>query len=268
MPRKRLPRSLKDISSLFLSLNGNSSDRASRRPVEAVVWIAVLGRSINRAHLAIGMGKAFSGIGLSVTLLEVGRGLPNAGYYLALEPCDYLATTLDGPGVVRGEAGPGFEYYCAADPSSIRSGRSVAGEAERPHIVLTAFSIEPDALDEDYISEIARLSGRFCTTGRGEAPPPEAVVTCPGVGRGGPAQSFIEFLRRSYPDSFMVLAEEGDSPGPDSFPLERISLPRGLRRSWARRAAPSEPFFGGLASNLLQVLSLRRRKVSRGAVAR
>ena len=132
MPSHEKPRNLQDVSHLFLSGGRSRARRAVQ--AEAVLWLVSIGPGGNRAFLAAGCAAAAAAKGVHVTLIEVGRGFPNVGYYLALDPQVYAAVSVDPSHLLEGSAGPRLRYASSTgiDPTrGIKGARAVLQNDER-----------------------------------------------------------------------------------------------------------------------------------------
>ena len=263
MPQSKSPRKLGDISHLFLSTRDSESPLKGRR-AEAVIWLAALGRSVNRAHLAAGLAAAVSRQGIFVSLLEVFRGLPNIGYYFGMEPADYLAPSLERMKVLGGSWNDSIRYCFSADPRPLGRWRPDAAPPTLSHALMTAFSYPGGVRGEALLCELRGVIAQFAESGRAGAAAPDALILAGGGPRALADEGLVARLRELFPEVLIFRAWQGSGAslgGAD----ERIELPASLASSWARRMPPADPFFNDLASNLFQVLSQRRRRAVRDA---
>ena len=260
MPTGESPRRLHDVSHLFLSENTSGPPNHAEKQIETSVWLAVeKGHSLVRAFLATGFGAALARLGLHVTLLETGDGLPNLGYYFALEPSLHLAASLDRTTIVSGMNESLLRFASAPDVSELARFRHKAPFGGYPHVIVTSFSYSGAPLDKGYLTMLKACAGRFSGAGPVAELSPEAIVLfCAGNNAAETADSF----RSLYPESVFFAA------GPDSgvekvAADERIVLPSGYDDGRMKRAAPNGAFFDDLASSLLQAVSHRRKRTIR-----
>jgi hypothetical protein len=164
MPPRRTPKRLRDVSHLFLSKSG-SFKFTEERSVEAVVWLAVTGRSLNRAYLASGIGTAFARLGMKVTLLELGEGLPNIGYYFTREPAEYLGATLDGRAVIYGVSESLISYAYAVQPEAFGHIQDTVSFPGYPHLIVVAFLCSDGACNGEWFKRLNGCSSRFSGQG-------------------------------------------------------------------------------------------------------
>jgi hypothetical protein len=258
MPIQRTPKSLYDVSHLFLSKREIPSSRS--RSVEAAIWLVRIGSSFNRAFFASGCANAVAAKGLFVTLVEVGAGLPNIGYYYSLDPIEYASLSVDDYRLVTGFRPPYTRFASAVRTVEMNRYAPPILPDGSTHILLIAFDHTKGGDMEGRRSEIERIGGKVL---RGHGGFPDALVVCDEGSEPVEVRRFLADARMVYPGTpvFRVTSRLGeDKPfGAD----ESIPMPAGLKRAWSSRSAPAAPFFDGLVSNLLQVLSHRRRKAVR-----
>lgn len=251
MPAERRPKNLRDVSHLFLS-HGVKPGLDAPRTAGAHIWLVAQRGLVNRAHFAAGCSFALAAKGLAVTLLEFDRGLPNIGYYFGVDASRYLRPVLDDAVIVSGSIEPGIEFVCCRRPESLHGFSAVRGDSDSPNIVLAAFELSGAASDSDHIDAVQQQCSRIA----GREGGPDAVVV---VADAEAVQPIIELVgdRSSGELIFHVLC--GTESGRHSGASETYPLPDGIRSSWSARAAPEDPFFDGLVSNVLQVISHRRK---------
>jgi hypothetical protein len=264
MPQSRSPRKLGDISHLYLSTV--AAERAERPRAEAVIWLGAVGGSVNRAHLAAGAAAAFARQGIFVTLLEVCRGLPSIGYYFGLEPADHLAPALERHRAVGGLWNDVVRFSTSADPRSLGGWRMAPVPATLPHVMVVACSLEGGARDEAFLSVLPGQTARLGGSADLDAGRPDAVILAGEGAESLAAARLPGRVRELFPEALVyeiLLRAERSGDGS----AEALEIPRSLVLSWPKRVPPSEPFFGDLASNLLQRLSQRRRKAADDAAS-
>ncbi len=255
MPAERRPKNLHDVSHLFLS-QGRKPEQYSPRTAGAYIWLVTQSGLINRAHFAAGCSIALADKGLGVILIDFDTTLPNVGYYFGLDASRYLRPVLDDCCVVTGSVQPGIEFACCRSPESLRGFSSDRAGKDAPSIVLAAFELSGAASDSDHIDAVQLQCGRIA----GREGGPDAVVA---VADAEAAQPIIGLASDRSPNEpiFQVVcgAVSGRSPGA----YETYPLPDGIRSSWSARSAPKNSFFDGLVSNVLQVISHRRKALER-----
>jgi hypothetical protein len=259
MPQRRSPRTLRDVSYLFLSGGESTAARAARRS-EAVIWIAAVGSSVNRAHLAAGTAVACAKEGMQVSLMEVSRSLPNVGYYFSMEPVDYLTPAIDRSRLVSGLWGDGVRCCFSAKLSSFLRYTGEALQQDASHAVVAAFSYPASAVAARFCAElriaVAALSDR---SGRGECVPDCIIIAADGP-NAARARGLLSDLRAIFPHAVFFFMASGSDCGRAIDADESLLLPKELRCSWARRMPPGDHFFSELATSIFQILSLRRRR--------
>jgi hypothetical protein len=233
------PRELRDISHLYLSRTGrrNGGDGAA----EALVLLASLGGGPMRAWLASGLASAAASTGAKVTLLEAGEGLPNAGYYFALPPREYMRPVLDRTSAVEIDGGRGLKVLSVRDPAVLRY---TDGSQAGPGLTVCAFDWPCEAgLDV--------LAGPFA-----EGAAAMLLVVSEAY---GPA---AEELRRGFGELFpgspvKALCGEREADWPEGF--ETSPVPHTMLEGLGRRRPPVSAYLDGLAAELLQRLGSRRK---------
>jgi hypothetical protein len=259
MPHQRSPRTLRDVSYLFLSGGKSTAAREPRRS-EAVIWIAAVGSSVNRAHLAAGTAVACTKQGMHVSLMEVSRNLPNVGYYFGMEPADYLMPALDRSRLMSGVWGDGVRCCFSTKLSSFLRCSDEALQQGAPHAVVAAFSCPANAATARFFLELrvtaAALSDR---KEKGECVPDCIIIAADGP-NAARARGLLSDLRETFPQAVVFLVASGSDCGLTIKADESLLLPMELRYSWARRMPPEDHFFSELVTNVFQILSFRRRK--------
>jgi hypothetical protein len=263
MPTRDKPRNLKDVSHLFLSRGERAWQPGGG--VEAVLWLVPVGSLNNRAFIASGCAAAAAAKGLRVTLLEIGEGLPNVGYYFSLDPSEYAAPGVDPSRIVAGGTGAGLRFLSCSgiealdpyDPESITS--------DSPHLLIIAFEA---VIEHLMVEDIGR---RWLT---GHSGHPDALCAFGGTGAGIERRALFDSIRRRNREVFLLDLVSGGPSGVSGGAEENggadetFSVPERLVSSWRRRNVPEDRFFDDIVSNILQVLSHRRRKVEGHASGR
>ena len=258
MTERRSPRTLRDVSHLFLS-SGASAHCEPRRG-SASIWLAVAGASMNRAHLAAGTAMAFAREGMCVSILELSGSLPNVGYYFGMEPAGYLAPAIDRTALVSGTWNEAVRYCFSEDLASFERYRGEALPPGAPHALLAAF---PCPRERDAARFLEALSGTMSVLdddGLRAGRAPDAIVAAGCGENAGRARAFLAGVRDAFPSAAGVFVTDDPGAGRGSEAEERLTVPGELRSSWGRRMPPAEAFFGELAAGLLLVVSQRRRK--------
>jgi hypothetical protein len=267
MAQSKSPRQLRDVSHLFLSV-AEPAGRDTDRRIEAIVWLAVLSPSLNRAHLAAGAAAAIGRQGITVSLLEVCTNLPNIGYYFAMDPADYIGSTLERSGITSGTWEDNVRFFFTGNPASFRFARDRSAPSRSPHVALAAFSHPADKVDVNFFFDLRKCLADFQEPGDPRTGIPDSIVVFRQDDGSGHGRKFMEWIRNLFPEAIIFLAEPKSSEDVVCGAAERITLPDDLRSSWTRRMPPGERFFSDLASGLLEVLSHRRRKALRDAAIR
>ncbi len=255
MPERRSSRSLRDVSHLFLSESRPA--RGESRHGTARVWLAVADGSPNRAHLAAGLAAAFARQGTRVSLLEVCGNLPTIGYYFGMESAEHLSPALDRAALVSGEWNGTVRYCFSASLSSFRRYLGKEPDREAPHAIVVAFPYPRRPGAASFLSSLREVSGVLGGEAGTGGCPPDAIVVAGGAGGTGRIGACVAEMHEAFPGAAGFVAANVSVREPGAF--ERIALPDDMRRSWARRMPPVDPWFDDLAAGLLQVVSLRRR---------
>jgi len=227
--------------------------RAGRRggTVEAVLWLVPLGAGSNRAFMASGCAAAAAAKGVSVTLLEIGRGLPNIGYYFSLDPQEYAAAGIDPSRLVKGDAGPNLQFFSCALTEALGPPVPRHLTARSPHLLVIAFE---EGLGHQVIEDIGR---RWLPDHGGH---PDAVCAFGGADARIERRTLFDDVRKRHRDAFLLDLVNGRSAGKSGVADETLSVPERLVSSWSKKLVPEDPFFDDVVSNVLQVLSHRRRR--------
>ncbi len=246
MPTRRKPRNLQDVSHLFLSRGKEGVPRSGA--VEAVLWLISIGEGSNRAFMASGCAAAAAAKDVHVTLLEIGGGLPNIGYYFALDPAEYAAASVDPSRLVTGDHGSNLRYV-----SSVRA------EAVEPHGPEPVLHLSPRlllmAFDEGFDHRIMEdIGGRWMPEHGGR---PDAVCVFGDPSARVEGGTLLADVRKHQRGALILDLTTGAGSGEAD---ERLSVPERLVSSWRKRALPDDPYFDDVVSTVLQVLSHRRRR--------
>ncbi|HER43269.1 MAG TPA: hypothetical protein ENO08_02270 [Candidatus Eisenbacteria bacterium] len=250
MPTREKPRDLHDISHLFLSRGRSAGPRGA--PVEAVLWLVSLGAGGNRAFFAAGFAAAAAAQGVHVTLLEIGGGLPNIGYYLSLGPEEYAASSADPSRLVSGSAGPRLRYLFSAGIERLERHDPPAFAADSPRLLVAALDrgIGRGAVESVVSRWLPEHGGR-----------PDALCCFGGPDDRIEREVLLDGLRRDHREAFLLDLAKDSAAGGSRAADETFAVPERLVSSWAGRRLPEDPFFGDVVSHLLQVLSYRRKRV-------
>jgi hypothetical protein len=255
MPERRSSRSLRDVSHLFLS--GSRPARSEERRGTACVWLAVADASLNRAHFAAGLAAAFSRQSMTVSLLEVCGNLPTIGYYFGMESAEYLSPALDRAALASGSWNGTVRYCFSASLSSFGRYPGKEPDGTAPHAIVVAFSYPRRPGAGPFLAALRDASGVLAAEAASTGCPPDAILVAGSPEGAGRIGACVAGMREAFPGAAGFFAANVSVRDAGAF--ERIALPDDLRRSWARRLPPVDPWFDDLASGLLQVVSLRRR---------
>lgn len=257
MPTRRHPRTLHDVSHLFLSSGASAATRGEGRS-EAVVWIAAAGRSANRAHLVSGAAAAFAAQGVVVTVCEEADNLPNVGYYFGLEPADYLAAALDRRALVAGFWNGAVRFVSSPSIEALARRGGEAPPAQRHHVLVAAATVPPGGAARAG-SALERIAGAHSACPRERPVRPDAIIVASPAEGGSHAGEIAAAFRGRYAESLLVFLGRAGTPRPVCAD-ECVALPADLEASLPRRTPPGDPLFGELAALLLQRIGSRRRR--------
>jgi len=250
MQQGQRPRDLRDISHLYLSRSRGQGEDTSTP--SALVAMASIDGGPLRAWLSAGLAAAFASQKTSVTLLDAGAHLPNAGYYFALRPGLYLRPVLDEEAVVEADDGGGVRVRCSRDPCHLKYGE--CGPAKGPRVIMISFQWD----GSDFTGGLRELFD--------SVPPglPAVLLTVSDRYPGGAGGISRAFDRIAPGAPVMALYPEGDDerrekPEPCPFPV-------GMLAGLSRRMPPSSSFLTGLAAEILQRLGSRKRGAVRDRI--
>lgn len=229
------------------------------------MWLLPVGSGNNRAFMASGCAAAAAAKGLQVTLLEIGEGFPNAGYYFSLDPSEYAAPSVDPSRLVAGSIGTNLQFvYCSGAEALDRYDPGLI-TADSPHLLIIACEGE---IEHRVIEDI----GRRCMMDHSGHP--DALCAFGGPESRIEKRALFASMRRRNREIFLLELVSGcptaGSEGAEecSGADEILSIPERLVSSWRKRAAPEDRFFDDMISNILQVLSHRRRRAEGHASSR
>jgi hypothetical protein len=253
MPAGRRPKNLHDVSHLFLSRSTGPEERVSNSS-GAYVWLISQTGLVNRAHFAAGCSYAISTKGIAVSLLEFDSGLPNVCYYSATDTREYLGPVLAETKILKGRIDPDIEYTCFRNPESLHSHDE--SDVGSPHVFIVAFELSETTSRSEHIDSILQHCSKIASSDRG----PDATII---VSDAAALRSFLEVMALEPPDDLVFHVLCGDSSHEHSGIAETIPMPTDIRSTWSTRALPKDSFFDGLGSNLLQLISHRRKALER-----
>jgi hypothetical protein len=216
--------------------------------------------------MASGAATAFASEGMNVTLLEIGEGLPNIGYYFALDPGVYTAPTLDDSVVLSGAYGESMRYIYAARPDAMREWGAFSGEPAFPHMAISAFHLNRSTEPRSFLRTMQRCTARV-TIRDSAVNEPDVTVLFDDEGMSPPVD-FLGLLDEINPGMIRFLAVRSGREAPSCNVDEYIRVPADIHASLARRNPPSGVFFSDLASSVLQKLSYRRKRMIQDAAGK
>ena len=172
----------------------------------------------------------------------------------ALSASRYLRPVLDDEALVTGRLEPGIEYLSCRRPGSIDGFSPSPAREGSVSIVIAAFELSGAASDSDHIDEIQRQCGRIA----GREGRPDAIVVAADAEFARPIIGLVADRSRDGL-VFHVVCDAGSEE--HSGVSETYPLPARIRSSWSARSVPKDPFFDGLVSNVLQLISYRRKAI-------
>jgi hypothetical protein len=235
------------------------------------VHLASIGPAFCRAFLASGAAAALAREGDSrVTILETGPSLPNVGYYFALEPAEYLSLSLGRGGSINGLRGDSLRFACAASPGGLSLAGARFQASARSHVIVNAFDSEALRAGGSMPPELIEAWRAGSLHGAGAAA--HALVLFCDASGAVTAEDLPASFRRCFPGGTVFLpvgagAFPGLAGGAGPSGVEYFELPAERLPGLARRAAPRDPFFQGLASRILRILGSMSRRGRADAVA-
>ena len=264
MPERRSSRSLSEVSHLFLS--GSRPARGEGRGGSVCVWLAVADAGVNRAFCAAGLAAAFARHGMGVSLLEVCDGLPTIGYYFGMERADHLAPVLDRAALLSGSWNGAIRFGFSASASALRAFPGPDAGCAAPHAIVAAYRHPLRRSAAPSLAALREISAALAGDAAPGAFQPDAIVVAGSAAGSGRAGNCAALVRELFPRAAGFIV--ADRAVREAGAFERIPPPDDLRRSWARRIPPVDPWFDDLASGLMQVVSLRRKATVRLAARR
>ena len=240
---------LKQFAHLFLS-GDDSKDPGESVIPESLIWIMVSGISPMRAFLGSGISSCIARHGINVTLVENGGGLPNAGYYFALEAEEYLLPVLEKNRLLKRSVSDSLRFVYARDSSVFEPFDGGLVRDKGPHIVVGAFNFLP-GFQNDYLEELLRISTMYSlNNGITKLFPDVIIIVNYGcvVQESGLFDSIVAFAPKAA--FFEVGGISDEAAG--RFNIEQLDISTGIDASFGRRLPPSDPFFSGFTNTLLQ----------------
>jgi hypothetical protein len=265
MPGEHAVKRLEEISHLFLS-SRESNAGIPGGSIEAALWLVIADRECNRAFIAAGVAEALSTLGIRCTLLEIGKGLPNVGYYFALEPADYLAPTLNRSRVVAGLMDTRVRFAYAARPGLLEPCRENETASDAPHVIAAAFRCPRGDGVSPLLSGVAAASGRFSAREKTvDGREPDGIVVFVDSCATGKGRDAVTSMRASYPDAALFIAARAPVERTPDGASADVSFPSDLHHEWGKRTPSKNLFFADIVTQYLQVVSNRRKKEKKRA---
>ncbi|OQX84659.1 MAG: hypothetical protein B6D63_04030 [Candidatus Latescibacteria bacterium 4484_7] len=268
MPSNEKTNPLGTVTRLFLS-SKESKEKRRGENAEAVIWLAVSDGGMNRAYLTAGFAEAFSDHRLNVTLLELCSGLPNIGYYFALEPVQYLLSVVEKEHVVAGRWSERLGYLSARSTNVMIGYRNRMLPLNYPHMLFLSFTFPSSVPGHHSLFDVRRVTQAYTGLENEGAGIPDAVVAV-GEGNDERTVEFIENVREIFPDTLLLQIATVEESGLESnekgtIDAEGWAIPRSVCYGSSRRVPPGDLLFSELAGNILQLLSFRRKKSMKGS---
>ena len=245
---------LKQFARLFLSVEDGKDSRECVVS-ESLVWIMVTGNSPMRAFLASGLSVCIASKNINVTLVESGRGLPNAGYYFTFEPEEYLLPALDKKKLLKRSLSDSLRFIYARTPSLFEPFEENFARNTETHIIIEAFDfLQGD--QTDYWEELLRISAFYSLNYGNERLVPDVIII---INSGDQLQnvglfdSIVEFA----PEATVFTGGEVLDELAGRIDAKKLNILAGMDISFGRRLPPSGPFFSGFTNTLLQKIGSR-----------
>ncbi|MFO7914354.1 MAG: hypothetical protein R6U43_01520 [Candidatus Krumholzibacteriales bacterium] len=253
----RQPSELSNYIHLFLS--GGDRERVSGTAFpEYVIWLIFPEGSPSRALFASGISSFIAGRSSPVTLIEVGKGLPNSGYYFALDPGRYLMPWVDRGTCINEMISPLLRFACSTESSFLKPFEDSFIFSSAPHFIINAFSYssgrEPAPLES-----IAERSSMYSLRNKSSCADPDALIIInrrPEEDAGHLLKRIKEFV----PAASIFVAGR---PGPDDdrvAGIETIPLPEMKEFKPEMKKPPSGGSFISFMNEVLQRISAGLRE--------
>lgn len=179
------------------------------------------------------------------------QGAPNIGYYFSLDPTKYATASVDPSRLVTGSAGSCLQFVSCTRTESLDRYDPQHSTDDLPHLFIIAFEGETEY-------RIIEDIGRRWMPDHGGLP--DAVCAFGGPGAPIERRALFDSVRKRHRDAFLLDLVNGSAAGKSGEADETLSVPERLVSSWCKRFVPEDPFFDDIVSNVLQVLSHRRRR--------
>jgi len=249
------PIEFKQLSRLFLSGEERGDPREIAVP-EAFVWIIGSEVSAMRAFLSSGISASIARHDVNVTLVECGSGMPNAGYYFAFEPDEYLSPVLGEKVIIERTISDSLRFVYAEQPSMFRPFNGGFVRNNTAHIVVEAFNFHPGKSKKNYLEEILRGSPFYSLRDECGSVVP-FVIIIPDYDRVVKDNGFLDLLSCIAPDAQLYASGRIPVNRTGSFDIEKLDLSDGVDYSFGKRLPPSGRFFSGFTNTLLQKIGGR-----------
>lgn len=235
--------------------------------------LAVWGEDYCRAYLATGLAAAFAAQRVKVTLLEIGKSLPNIGYYFALAPSGYLGPVVDGRMALGGNIGRSIQYQSVGSFRKLKVPVDPFPPPRDPHLILNVFDAYSLSEDGSIPPGLAGQPDRFLRGKNVDPPAPRGLILFAGERAGTRGAKLVHSFLAFHPESPVFIALRGAAGGARpgeggefaAYQGERVTVPENLQQDLSRRMPPEGVFFTDLASRFLRVLgSMKKRKIFHG----
>ncbi|MDZ7861076.1 MAG: hypothetical protein U5O15_10515 [Candidatus Krumholzibacteriota bacterium] len=251
----KTPIELKQLSRLFLSEEERGDSRKIAVP-EAFIWVIGSEVSAMRSFLASGISASIARHDVNVTLVECGSGMPNAGYYFALEPEEYLSPILEEKVVIERTIYDSLRFVYAEHPYMLRPFNGGFVRDNTAHIVVEAFNFYPGTSRKNYLEEILRGSPFYSLKDESGSVVPFVIIIL-DYDRVVKDNDFLDLLSCIAPGAQLYASGRIPVKRTGRFDMEKLDLSSGIDYLFGKRLPPSGPFFSGFTNTLLQKIGGR-----------
>lgn len=258
MPKSdREPRELSRYIHLFLSEKDEKREGGSV-PSEHAIWVVFTGFSPFRGLFSSGIASFISRRKNLVTLIEVGEGLPNSGYYFALDPRQYLLPAVDIEGCINKWISPSLRYACAGKSGFLNPFSTCFRKTDRPHFIISAFNY-PGMEEKPVLKRTADQISFFSCIDHSSLFMPDVFLVI-NSGSNTPAERLLRQIAEFAPDTPILWTGEGLSESAPDLDIEEVAPPEIKGLGMDSRRPPDSGSFLSFMNTISQKISMAIKK--------
>lgn len=234
-------------------------------PSEHAIWIVSTGFSPFRGLFSSGAASFISRRNNRVTLIEVGEGLPNSGYYFALDPQQYLLPAVDIEGCINKWISPSLRYACAGESGLLTPFSTGFRKTDRPHFLISAFTYR-GVEKFSVLERTANQTSCFCCIDRSSSFMPDVFLVI-NSGSDTSAEHLLREIAEFAPDTPILWTGGALPESTPDLDIEEVAPPEINGLGMDSRRPPDSGSFLSFMNGISQKVSMaikENRKTAAG----